>query len=229
MPDSAHGGVAEAAALGHGPGTPVSGIPGASLPASPSPPPPPSRRPPCAAPASGARQCSVVVRDQRALHGASMSQSWPTIDRDRAAFHLRTGLAGLLPRRMDGARCSRCKRRSQWPRPLGKPVSRVSRCIRGSGRYDACRLDALADRSRCPHFSPAPLPAETEVLICLLRQAYPRWMRVGMYAVVEVGCQGVPSEVLTDNGKQFTGRFTKPLDAESSSRGSGERTASSPS
>jgi hypothetical protein len=36
---------------------------------------------------------------------------------------------------------------------------------------------------------------------------------------------GVPSEVLTDNGKQFTGRFTKPFPAEVMSSGSAGRTA----
>jgi hypothetical protein len=37
---------------------------------------------------------------------------------------------------------------------------------------------------------------------------------------------GIPGEVLSDNGKQFTGRFGKPRPAEVLSSGSAGRTAS---
>ncbi|WP_318021556.1 IS481 family transposase, partial [Streptomyces sp. N50] len=200
----------------------------------------------------------------------------------------------------------------------GDPVAHVARQVGASrqsvyawvARYDQGGLEALADRSRRPHYSPTQIAGDMEATVCELRLAHPRWgarrivhelkrrglapvpgrstvhrilVRNGLVrhqeqnhrrvyrrwqrdapmqlwqldimggvflaggrecklitgiddhsrfiVIAKVVAQptgravatafaeamavyGVPSEVLTDNGKQFTGRFTRPFPAE---------------
>jgi integrase-like protein/homeodomain-containing protein len=99
--------------------------------------------------------------------------------------------------------------------------------------------DGLKEVSRRPRTSPKRLAAETEALVCELRRVHPRWgARRIAFELAQRGAAGgpsrapgagpqrdggaaaaaasaeVPAEVLTDNGKQFTGRFTRPRPAE---------------
>src|SRR5438309_1741724 len=59
-------------------------------------------------------------------------------------------------------------------------------------RYEAGGLEGLTDRSHRPRSCPHQLPASVEALALELRR------------------HGVPQQVLTDNGKVFTGRFAHP-------------------
>ena len=118
----------------------------------------------------------------------------------------------------------------------GAPVTEVARRHGVSrqavhlwlGKYRKEGLAGLADHSHRPRFQPRQLNADIEALICQLRGAHPRWgprrltfelgkanaRAVCRAFIAAMRTYGIPDEVLTDNGKQFTGRFGKPRPAE---------------
>ena len=125
----------------------------------------------------------------------------------------------------------------------GTPVTEVAQRFgvarqtvhRWVARYRESGLDGLADRSHAPQAHPWRVSAEIEAVICDLRTAHrsggPRRLAfelerrghpgvaratgraVCLAFTTAMAEYGLPAEVLTDNGKQFTGRFGRPRPA----------------
>jgi transposase InsO family protein len=70
----------------------------------------------------------------------------------------------------------------------------------------------LADGRECKLLSGIDDHSRYVVIATVL--AVPSGQAVADAFVQAMRCHGVPAEVLTDNGKQFTGRFTRPRRAE---------------
>jgi transposase len=104
-------------------------------------------------------------------------------------------------------------------------------------RYEAGGMDALADRSHRPRSCPHQMPAAVEVALVQLRVAHPSWgprrlsfelartgvepavsesaayralVRLNLIDPAALRAYGIPGQILTDNGKVFTGRFNHP-------------------
>ena len=132
----------------------------------------------------------------------------------RIAFEVaQRGAAG----RRRGRRCTGCWSATAWWSPQAQRHKRKYKRWQRETPMALWQLDLvggiyLADGRECKMLSG--IDDHSRFVVCAAVLAVPSGRAVADAFTAAMRTYGVPSEVLTDNGKQFTGRFTKPRPAE---------------